>query len=94
MGLEWHHVGERACSFVVTRVICEANTEAHVVETQGSWAIHSSRDQAEVWGQGMVLFTERIWDVNKASKGRNWGEEEENFHREGHGGGISMEEGE
>lgn len=42
----------------------------------------------------MVLFTERIWDVNKASKGRNWGEEEENFHREGHGGGTSMEEGE
>lgn len=41
----------------------------------------------------VVLFTGKIWDVSKASKGRKGEKEEKDFQRDRHCVGKSMEEG-
>lgn len=41
----------------------------------------------------VVLFTRKIWDVSKASKGRKGDKEKKDFQRGGHCVGKSMEEG-
>lgn len=64
-------------SFVVTLLICEAITEAHV-ETQRNWRILIPKG-AKQWFGVVVLFTKKTWHVSKASMARKGNKEKKGF---------------